>query len=142
MIASDRDFDVVLMDIQYAFYGLILVENSYLNLSHRMPLLNGYEATKRIRALEAKAENPNPRSSHMLNGRLPIFAVSASLVEERREAMYNLGMDGWILKPIDFKRLRVILKGVTDVAQRQQDVYRPGRSWEAGGWLSNPKVCL
>ena len=104
-----------------------------------MPLLNGYEATERIRALEEKVENPNPRTSNLLNGRLPIFAVSASLFEEQREDMYNLGMDGWILKPIDFKRLRLILRGVTDVSQREKDVYKPGRNWELGGWLTKPR---
>lgn len=104
-----------------------------------MPLLNGYEATERIRALEEKVENPNPRASNLLNGRLPIFAVSASLFEEQREDMYNLGMDGWILKPIDFKRLRLILRGVTDVSQREKDVYKPGRNWELGGWLTKPR---
>jgi len=45
-------------------------------------------------------------------------------------------MDGWILKPIDFKRLDIILKGVTDSSQREQDTYRPGCSWEIGGWLT------
>ncbi|THG97932.1 hypothetical protein EW026_g4177 [Hermanssonia centrifuga] len=117
MVESDRDFDCVLMDIQ-------------------MPLLNGYEATERIRGLEQKEKEPHLRLSHKLNGRIPIFAVSASLFEVQREEMYNLGIDGWILKPIDFKRLRVILKGVTDLTQRKKDVYQPGCSWEAGGWLN------
>lgn len=105
-----------------------------------MPLLNGYEATERIRALEEQTKNPDPRLSHILNGRLPIFAVSASLYEEQRDDMYNLGMDGWILKPIDFKRLRLILRGVTDPSQREKDVYKSGRNWEVGGWLTKPKV--
>lgn len=102
-----------------------------------MPLLNGYEATERIRAL--KRDLPPARLSHQLNGRLPIFAVSASLLEVQRDEMYNLGIDGWILKPIDFKRLRVILKGVTDISQREKDVYTPGCSWELGGWLTSAK---
>lgn len=102
-----------------------------------MPLLNGYEATERIRALEQDLKEPPTRLSTRLNGRIPIFAVSASLQESQRSDMYNLGIDGWILKPIDFKRLRIILRGVTDVSQREQDVYTPGCSWELGGWLSS-----
>ena len=106
-----------------------------------MPLLNGYEATERIRALEQNEKTlPPTRLSHKLNGRLPIFAVSASLLEVQRVEMYNLGIDGWILKPIDFKRLRVILHGVTDAAQREKDVYATGCSWELGGWLASPKA--
>lgn len=105
-----------------------------------MPILNGYEATERIRAMEkATMSEGNTRLSNRLNGgHIPIFAVSASLQEECREQIMGYGIDGWILKPIDFKRLKVILKGVTDRAQRKADKYRPGCSWEAGGWLVDP----
>jgi hypothetical protein len=48
-------------------------------------------------------------------------------------------MDGWILKPIDFKRLRIILKGINDLSQRSEDIWRPGCNWEAGGWLHDPE---
>jgi len=118
VITADREFDCVLMDIQ-------------------MPLLNGYQTTERIRQLEKEAQRL-PRISHVLNSRIPIFAVSASLFEDKRQEMANYGMDGWILKPIDFKRLRVVLLGITDVDQRLRDVYQKGRSWEAGGWLKAP----
>ncbi|GBE85224.1 histidine kinase [Sparassis crispa] len=117
MLETDWEFDCILMDIQ-------------------MPLLNGYEATERIRMMEEKRNGVPYRLSHKLNGRIPIFAVSASLYETRREEMYNRGLDGWILKPIDFKRLRVLLRGVIDISQRQKDVYHPGCSWETGGWLT------
>ena len=100
-----------------------------------MPLLNGYEATERIRGLEKRAE-PVKRATHMLNGRLPIFAVSTSLFEEKRKEMARFGIDGWILKPINFKRLRAILLGVTDSMQRQENLYREGHNWESGGWLT------
>jgi CheY-like chemotaxis protein len=100
-----------------------------------MPLLNGYEATERIRGLE-KSAGPVKRATHMLNGRLPIFAVSASLFEEKRKEMAKFGIDGWILKPINFKRLRAILLGVTDSMQRQENLYQEGHNWESGGWLT------
>ncbi|KAH9891989.1 hypothetical protein C8Q73DRAFT_792309 [Cubamyces lactineus] len=119
VIQTDRHFDCILMDIQ-------------------MPLLNGYEATERIRALEKDLELLD-RISHQYNGRIPIFAVSASLFEHQRDDLFKLGMDGWILKPIDFRRLRAILRGVVDPVQREKDVYRPGINWEIGGWLSRPK---
>jgi len=99
-----------------------------------MPLLNGYEATVRVRELEKDFEPPH-RLSHQLNGRIPTFAVSASLLEEKRQEIIDFGIDGWILKPIDFKRLRSILGGITDSTQRQKDLYTEGRSWELGGWL-------
>ena len=105
-----------------------------------MPLLNGYEATERIRIVEQEKKFQPRRLAHIINGRIPIFAVSASLFEVQREEMYSLGMDGWILKPIDFKRLKVILKGVTDPEQRAKDVYHKGSVWELGGWLCPAKV--
>ena len=104
-----------------------------------MPILNGFEAAKRIREFEKvhadRVEAPPVRKSRRLNGRVPIFAVSASLFERQRKEMIDYGVDGWILKPIDFKRLRLILKGITDPEQRKKDVYRPGCNWEDGGWL-------
>jgi CheY-like chemotaxis protein len=103
-----------------------------------MPILNGFQATEKIRALELRSD-PQPESSERLsrrlNGRIPIFAVSASLHEKQRDEMFRLGIDGWILKPIDFKRLQLILKGITSYNQRRRDVYHPGINWEAGGWL-------
>jgi CheY-like chemotaxis protein len=137
-VTSDRAYDVILMDIQSVFY---LFHNQSINVDfRRMPILDGYQATERIRALEKSSPPPDDsRLSNRLNGgHIPIFAVSASLQERRREEMANYGIDGWILKPIDFKRLQVILNGVTDPAQRQLDIYRPGCSWEAGGWLVDP----
>ncbi|KAJ3992676.1 phytochrome-like protein [Lentinula boryana] len=118
-VISDRNFDCVLMDIN-------------------MPILNGLEASERIRAFEKTAplSSDDQRLSQMLNGRMPIFAVSASLYEQQRFKLSEAGMDGWILKPIDFKRLATILKGVTDLAQRESDRYTPGCNWEIGGWLA------
>ncbi|KAH7336765.1 hypothetical protein B0J17DRAFT_718687 [Rhizoctonia solani] len=126
-VENDREWDCVLMDIQ-------------------MPILDGFGATKAIRKLEAAsyAETSTlsaDRTSMRLNGRIPIFAVSASLREKQREEMHDLGMDGWILKPIGFDRLRTIMKGITDLEQRQKDKYQPGK-WEVGGWLGEPNPIL
>ncbi|KAF5362908.1 hypothetical protein D9758_007118 [Tetrapyrgos nigripes] len=116
-VTEDRDFDCVLMDIN-------------------MPILDGFGSSERIRELERKSEGATERLSYQLNGRIPIFAVSASLYEAQRNKLSNAGMDGWILKPIVFERLKVILKGVTDLSQRERDVYHPGCNWENGGWLA------
>ena len=106
-----------------------------------MPILNGLEATQRIRELEATKLAKTDRLSHSLNGGcIPIFAVSASLMERQREELERVGIDGWILKPIDFRRLHAILCGVTDPVQRLRDEYRVGCSWEIGGWLLRSRL--
>ena len=45
-------------------------------------------------------------------------------------------MDGWILKPIDFKRMSKLLSGITNRQTRKENAYSPECDWEKGGWLS------
>jgi DNA-binding response OmpR family regulator len=70
----------------------------------------------------------------MHNGRLPVFAVSASLVEREKDKYIDAGFDGWILKPVDFKRVNHLLKGIVDRETRNACVHEPGK-WEQGGWF-------
>lgn len=101
-----------------------------------MPIVNGLTSTKMIRS-HAKT-HPQTRLSPRaaLNGRIPIFAVSASLIEREREQYIDGGFDGWILKPIDFPRLSVLLRGIVDEKIRDSCLYKPGH-WEKGGWFSS-----
>jgi CheY-like chemotaxis protein len=103
----------------------------------QMPILNGYGAAQQIRRIEKACPLPLDaiQPSTDLNNGIPIFAVSTSLKESQREYMMEMGMDAWILKPIDFKRLSVLMRGVTDVEQRRSDMYKPGVNWEKGGWM-------
>jgi CheY-like chemotaxis protein len=108
-----------------------------------MPILDGFEATVQIRELEqeetaAGSALTSERDSHRLNGRIPIFVVSASLREEQRSQMKSYGLDGWILKPINFKRLVTLLSGITDPELRVKHLYRPENDWENGGFLTRP----
>ncbi|KAJ5051764.1 uncharacterized protein L3040_001536 [Drepanopeziza brunnea f. sp. 'multigermtubi'] len=115
-------FDVVLMDMQ-------------------MPIVDGLTSTKMIRSYEKShlKSDLSPRAAG--NGRVPIFAVSASLLERERQTYINAGFDGWILKPIDFKRLNILLLGIVDNEKRNSCLYKPGE-WERGGWFhrSQPSV--
>ncbi|KIM30117.1 hypothetical protein M408DRAFT_15706 [Serendipita vermifera MAFF 305830] len=102
LVANDRNFDCILMDIQ-------------------MPILDGFGATEGIRKIERTAPLDGlPRRSTALTGRIPIFAVSASLTKDQRPYMINIGMDGWILKPIDFKRMTLMLSGIHSLAARYE----------------------
>ena len=100
-----------------------------------MPIVDGLTSTKMIRSFE-KTHTSNVLSPWAsFNGRVPIFAVSASLVEKDRQKYIDAGFDGWVLKPVDFKRLNVLLAGIMEEGTRNASLYRPGQ-WEKGGWFS------
>ena len=73
--AEPGRYDVVLMDVQ-------------------MPRMNGYEATKKIRALENRAL-----------ASVKIFAMTANAFAEDRQNALDAGMDGHLTKPIDVEKL-------------------------------------
>ena len=76
--AKEGDFDLILMDIQ-------------------MPTIDGYEATKQIRALNSEMS------------KLPIIAMTANAFEEDRKKALNVGMDEHITKPINLNELKSTL---------------------------------
>jgi CheY-like chemotaxis protein len=100
-----------------------------------MPIVDGLTSTKMIRSFEKLHSGSHLSARAAGNGRVPIFAVSASLVERERQTYINAGFDGWILKPIDFTRLNVLLLGIVEDDTRQSCLYKPGE-WEKGGWFS------
>lgn len=76
-----------------------------------------------------------------MNGRVPVIAVSASLIEKERQKYIDGGFDGWILKPISFVRLSEIMEGIVDRQVRRENLYQPG-SWERGGWFDEAQKDL
>lgn len=99
-----------------------------------MPIVDGLTSTKLIRAMEMSHEHAGHSSLAASNRRIPIFAVSASLIERERPTYVDAGFDGWILKPIDFKRLSTLLMGISEEEVRNSCLYEPGE-WERGGWF-------
>ncbi len=87
-LATTRDFDLVLMDLQ-------------------MPIMDGFEATRRIRL-----ERPD----------LPIIALSAAVMEIDRNGAREAGMNGHLAKPIDtvelYRTLALWLPSHDDAAPR------------------------
>jgi CheY-like chemotaxis protein len=77
----------------------------------QMPEMDGYEATRRIRAFEAEGrENGGPESP----AGIPIIAMTANVFREDIENSLNAGMDDHVGKPLDFeevmKKLRKYLR--------------------------------
>lgn len=65
--AKKENFDIILMDIQ-------------------MPIMNGFEATKKIREF---------------NTNTPIYALSASILEDSKKEIFEYGFKGLLLKPFN-----------------------------------------
>lgn len=91
-----------------------------------------------IRSFERTPEHPGYSRLASTHGRIPIIAVSASLVEQDKQIYIDAGFDGWILKPIDFKRLNTLLTGIHDDQTRRSCLYAAG-SWEHGGWFQGKR---
>ncbi|WP_191486466.1 response regulator [Pseudomonas sp. FEN] len=79
---GSKSFDAVLMDVQ-------------------MPDIDGYEATRRIRA--------DPRFVT-----LPIIAITANASDSDRQSCLQAGMDGHVGKPIDIEQLVSVLRAYLD----------------------------
>jgi len=105
----------------------------------QMPIVDGLTSTKMIRTFEKLHVNCELSARASANGRVPIIAVSASLVERERQTYINAGFDAWILKPIDFKRLNVLLTGIVDEEVRNGCLYEQGQ-WERGGWFERRQL--
>lgn len=100
-----------------------------------MPIVDGLSSAKMIRSFEKSTPHCQLSPRAALNGRVPIIAVSASLVEKERQTYIDCGFDGWILKPINFTRLAELMNGIVDSKAREDNVYKTG-TWEKGGWFS------
>ncbi|TKA79270.1 hypothetical protein B0A49_03687 [Cryomyces minteri] len=116
-------FDVVLMDMQASD-----------DTPFPMPIVDGLTSAKMIRSFEKSHPSHLLSTRASLNSRVPIIAVSASLIERERQVYIDAGFDGWILKPISFPRLSELLTGIVDANVRRKNRYQPG-VWEKGGWF-------
>ena len=67
-----------------------------------MPIMDGRTAAQEIRKLEAASDFTTTKSLRV-DGRIPIFAVSASLYESDRSNLAE-NFDGWLLKPLGAQR--------------------------------------
>lgn len=90
-IFEQRPYDVVLMDIQ-------------------MPKMNGVEAIKKLRKMEAK------------NAHTPVIALTAYALQGDREKFLAMGFDDYISKPIQMSELYHCLDRITEYQGEPQSL--------------------
>ena len=78
-LVQGGSFDLILMDVQ-------------------MPVMDGVEATERIRALRGPERT------------IPIFALSANLTAEERQRYLMAGMNDCLVKPYDWEQLSAAIE--------------------------------
>ncbi len=78
--AAEGEFDAILMDVQ-------------------MPVMNGHEATRLIRAMD----RPDART-------IPIIAMTANAFAEDEKAALDAGMDAHVPKPLDVELLKKVIR--------------------------------
>lgn len=122
---SESSYDVILMDCQ-------------------MPEMDGFEATRRIRAMESEGVHT------------PILAMTANVMQGYRERCFEAGMDDYISKPIQPKKMLAWLEAWLQrampasgrwlelqaaVAERERaaSLEVPGSTEGALEWLDSPE---
>lgn len=95
-VFREQGFDLVLMDIQ-------------------MPVMDGYEATGKIRSLQAE-EKINPECQ--------IVGLSAHAMAGDREKSIAAGMDEYLTKPIERARLKDCLTGIRRKNSHEELLWR------------------
>ena len=81
-LVQHRKFDLVFMDM-------------------RMPIMDGLEATRKIRSSES-----------LTGGHVPILALTANAFDEDRNLCLDAGMDGFLTKPVSPADLRAAIERI------------------------------
>ena len=88
-----KGFDIILAEDGKQGVEMALSESPDLILMDlNLPIMDGWEATKNIKADEKGKD-------------IPIIALSAHAMEEHKQSAIDAGCDDYDTKPVDFKRL-------------------------------------
>ena len=92
---APRPFDLILMDL-------------------KMPGIDGFEATRRLRRLEAAAAAR----------RTPIVALTANGLADERDACEAAGFDAFLVKPFEFEDLGVTILRLCGAGEAPRPAFR------------------
>nr|ALJ03416.1 histidine kinase 1 [Aeschynomene evenia var. serrulata] len=86
MLQLPHNFDACFMDIQ-------------------MPEMDGFEATRRIRKMESKANEQQMNGERRNEFHIPILAMTADVIHATYDECLKCGMDGYVSKPFEEENL-------------------------------------
>jgi len=96
---AKNEYDVVLMDCQ-------------------MPVMDGYEATRRLREMEA--QNAATDAAGAIKKRLTIIALTAHAMHGERQVCLDAGMDDYLSKPFSLVGMGVVLSRWLPLSGQQE----------------------
>lgn len=100
VVANGRE---ALFTLQSSLYDLVLMDV-------QMPEMDGLEATRIIRKQESEAGNREVRGQDVCHAaHIPIIALTAGAAQWNREQCLEAGMDDYMAKPIDPRKLAWML---------------------------------
>ncbi len=88
---------------QHKRYDIVLMDG-------QMPRMDGFEATRKIRELEANKER-----------KTPILAITGYAIPGDRERFFDAGMDDYLSKPIDENKLLDTIRALTTRGKKKAD---------------------
>lgn len=115
--------------------GHSIASRDYFQLPLSPPMSDTTSRKSSIAPLSTSSSVTRGTQRPRKSDRVPIFAVSASLDQHTQESLAGVGFDGWLSKPVDFKRLHVILQGVMSPESRIQTI-GAARDFARGGWFN------
>ncbi|HOO46538.1 MAG TPA: response regulator, partial [Deltaproteobacteria bacterium] len=120
VLCKRKQYDLILMDIQ-------------------MPLMDGYEATRKIRELEGRLKDEVGSSG--LN-RIPIIAMTAHAIHGFREKCLEMGMDDYIAKPLRRQELIEVVDkwAVAPGSFRSKHLHHGNEETERTGTMENAPI--
>ena len=105
--------------VQSIYRASIVDPYTLILMDCQMPVMDGFEATKAIRAGESGERNKD----------IPIIAMTANAMKGDREKCLAAGMNDYIAKPLEYEELEALLVdwvlGDKTLRQQAQDVAKP-----------------
>lgn len=99
--STEEDFDLILMDVQ-------------------MPVLDGFQATTKIREMEKQRDPSRGKRFRFM----PVVAMTAHAMSGDAERIMAAGMDAYISKPLNAKKLQELLQSVASGQLQKSNSFR------------------